>query len=128
MQIHAYPFSALGCATSSHPHLCDPPAEAKLPAVRGVMHIPPRLIIFFLAVVWVVHLSGPIALWQVTDLQFITCETDVAAVTNSRTRSLPFPSQKDQQGESRVTYTILHNQLLAGLVHPSDPIMTRCSV
>uniref|UniRef100_A0A8C0BKT7 Uncharacterized protein n=1 Tax=Buteo japonicus TaxID=224669 RepID=A0A8C0BKT7_9AVES len=91
------------------------------------MHIPPRLIIFFLAVVWVVHLSGPIALWQVTDLQFITCETDVAAVTNSRTRSLPFPSQKDQQGESRVTYTILHNQLLAGLVHPSDPIMTRCS-
>lgn len=128
MQIHAYPFSALGCATSSHPHLCDPPAEAKAASSEGSHAHPPRLIIFFLAVVWVVRLPGPIALWQVTDLQFITCETDVAAVTNSRTRSLPFPTQKDQQGESRVTYTIFHNQLLAGLVQPSDPIMARCSM
>ena len=59
-----------------------------------------------------------------SDLWFITCETDVAAVTDSRTRNLP--SQEDQKGKSRVTYTIFHNQLLAGLAQPSDPIMTRC--
>ena len=76
-------------------------------------------------------LSGPSAwancpLAGHSDPQFIRCETDGAAVIDSRTRNFPFPSQEDQRGKSRVTYMIFHNQLLAGLVQPSDPIMTRC--
>lgn len=55
-----------------------------------------------------------------SDLQFITSETDVAAVTDSRTRNLPSPSQEDLKGKSRVSYTIFHR-----LVQPSDPVMTK---
>lgn len=120
VQIHTHPSSSL--AVPPPPALMSLTPQLKLSnSSEGSCVHPPRMIIFFLTVVWVVHLLGQLStdrlLWPTIYYMWNRCCSWDWQWNQRSSFSEPGRLEGEEHG---------HRQDLAGLIQPPDATMRRC--